>query len=95
MSNEQVKEPTASYMATVEEAIGDVPIAEITTLQLKALVQSAVREALQEVLDPDAGLELRPEFENRLRQAVAYTASGGHLLSMQELIDKLEGTTSV
>jgi len=79
MSDEQVKEPTASYMATVEETVGNVPIAEITTLQLKALVQSAVKEALQEVLDPDAGLELRPEFEDRLRQAVAYAGSGGHL----------------
>ena len=95
MSKKRVKEPNASYTATVEEMVGNVPIAEITTLQLKALIQSAVKEALQEILDPDVGLELRPEFEDRLHQAVAYTSSGGHLLSMEELIGELEGISGV
>ena len=45
--------------------------------------------------DPDAGLELRPEFEKRLRQAVAHVASDGQLLSMEELIGELKGASSV
>ena len=60
------------------------------------VIQSALKETLQEVLgDPDAGLELRPEFEERLRQAVAYVASGGSLLSMEELTGQLEDAGNV
>jgi hypothetical protein len=76
--------------------IGDKTVAEMTATQLKALIQSAVKEALQEILeDPDADLELRPEFEERLRQAVADVASGGQLLSMEELTGQLEDTNGV
>lgn len=46
----------------------------------------AVKKVLREVLqDPDAGLESRPAFEERLRRAEEYVASGGRLLSMEEL----------
>lgn len=66
--------------------IEDITVAEMTAVQLKKLVRNAVRETLQQVPgDPDAGLELRPEFEERLRQATDYVASGGRLLSMEEL----------
>lgn len=76
--------------------VEDKTVAEMTATQLKTLIQSAVKEALQEILeDPDTDLELRPEFEERLRQAAAYVASGGHLLSMEELTNQLEGTGSV
>ena len=76
--------------------VGDITVAEMTAIQLKMLIQSAVREALQEVLeDFDAGLELRPEFEERLHQAMSYLASGGHLLSLEELTSQLEGAGSV
>jgi hypothetical protein len=76
--------------------VEDMTVAEMTASQFKNLIQSAVKEALQEILeDPDADLELRPEFEERLRQAAAYVASGGQLLSMEELTNQLEGTSSV
>jgi hypothetical protein len=76
--------------------VEDKTVAEMTASQLKNLIQSAVKEALQEIIeDPDADLELRPEFEERLRQAAAYVASGGQLLSMEELTNQLEGTSSV
>jgi hypothetical protein len=76
--------------------VDDKTVAEMTATQLKTLIQSAVKEALREILeDPDADLELRPELEERLRHAVAYVTSGGHLLSMKELSDQLEGTNSV
>ena len=53
-------------------------------------------EQVKEVLgDPDADLELRPEFEERLRQAVNYVASGGRLLSMEELNSQLEDAGGV
>jgi hypothetical protein len=74
----------------------DITVAEMTAMQLKTLIQSAVKETLQEMLrDPDTGLELRPEFEVRLRQAVTHVASGGRLLSIEELINQLEGASGV
>ncbi len=97
MNEEQVQEPCVSYAATVEESIGeDMPVAEMTAQELKNLIQGAVKEVLQEVLgDPDMGLELRPEFEARLRQAKDYVASGGRLLSMEELTGELQGASGV
>jgi hypothetical protein len=96
MDEEQVKEARASYPAAPERALEDVSVAEMTAQELKVLIQSALREALEEVLgDPDADLELRPEFEDRLRQAVDYVASGGRLLSMEELISQLEDAGGV
>ncbi len=96
MSGEQVKESRASYAVTVEKAVGDIPVAEMTASELKVLVQSAVEEVLREMFrDPDAGLELRPAFEERLHQARDYVTSGGHLLAMEELIDQLEDTSDV
>lgn len=96
MGEEQIQEPRAAYVATSEEAVEDITVAEMTAQQLRMLIRSALKEALQEVLgDPDAGLELRPEFEGRLRQAMAYVTSGGRLLSMEELTSELEGTGGV
>ena len=90
MSEEQAREPRASA-TTAEETMGNTSVAEMTALQLKTLIQSALKEALQEVLgDPDAGLELRPEFEERLRQTVSYVTSGGRLLSMEELTSQFD-----
>ena len=66
-----------------------MPVAEMTVQELESLIQSAVREVLQEILrDPDAGLELRSEFETRLLEAQEYVASGGCLLSMGDLTGK-------
>ena len=96
MNEEQVKEPRASYAVSVKKAIGDIPVAEMTASELKALVQSAVKEVLREMLgDPDIGLELRPAFEERLRHAKEYVASGGRLLSMEELTGQLEDANDV
>ena len=93
MSEEQAREPRTSYAATAEETMGNMPVAEMTALQLRTLIRSALKEALQEVLgDPDAGLELRPEFEERLRQTVSYVTSGGRLLSMEELTSQLDAS---
>jgi hypothetical protein len=73
-----------------------MPVAEMTSTQLEALIRRVLREALQEVLeDTDVGLEVRPEFEERLHRATAYVASGGRLLSMGELTGELEGTDGV
>jgi hypothetical protein len=96
MDEEQVKETRVAYSGATETAPKDVTVADMTAQELRTLIQDALREALQEVLgDPDADLELRPEFEERLRQAVNYVASGGRLLSMEELNSQLEDAGSV
>lgn len=38
-------------------------LADLTIDQLKALVREAVEEVLLDTSDPDAGLELKPEFQ--------------------------------
>ena len=87
MSKKQVKEVQAAYAAPAVTAGEDMPVAEMTVRELKMLIQSALKEALEEMLeDSDAGLELRPGFEEELRQTVAYVAAGGRLLSLEELI---------
>jgi hypothetical protein len=96
MNEEQVQESRSVYTTTSDEAIEDITVGQMTASQLKKLIRSVVEETLQEMLgDPDAGLELSPEFEQRLRQAVTYVSSGGHLLSMNELTDELEAADGV
>jgi len=96
MSKKQVKEVQAAYAAPAVTAGEDMPVAEMTVRELKMLIQSALKEALEEMLeDSDAGLELRPGFEMQLRQAVSYVAAGGRLLSMNELVSQLEDASGV
>jgi hypothetical protein len=93
---EELQEPRTGYTAASEEPIGGMPVAEMTTAQLETLIRRVLKEALQEVLeDPDVGLEVRPEFEKRLRRATDYVAAGGRLLSIEELTGELEGAGGV
>jgi hypothetical protein len=70
----------------MEEEETVATVGEMTVAQLKALIRESVEEILRDILvDPDAGLQLRPEFEERLRQSIAYVNSGGKLLSYEEL----------
>jgi hypothetical protein len=71
-------------------------VGEMTVAQLKALIKESVEEILREILvDPDAGLQLRPEFEERLRQSLSYVDSGGKPLSFEELKRRLGEPCSV
>jgi hypothetical protein len=68
--------------------IPDVTVAEMSAAQLKELILSAVREALQEFFgDADADAELRPGLEEKLRQAVAHIASGERPSAIDRLTD--------
>ena len=48
MGEEQIQEPRAAYVATSEEAVEDITVAEMTAQQLRMLIRSALKEALQE-----------------------------------------------
>ena len=48
-------------------------IADLTVDELKQLIRAAVWDALQELLpDPDAGLELREDVIDSLRESLAH-----------------------
>ena len=52
-------------------------IRDLTTEQLKTLIQEAVEEKLREMLsDPDEGLELRDEVKQRLLDSLAAVERG-------------------
>lgn len=68
----------------------DTRLAELTVGELKAIirevvediVQQAVFELEQQLPDPDTGKELKPEFAERLRQAVQ---EHGEIKSLDEV----------
>ncbi|MDH4137416.1 MAG: hypothetical protein OEW09_11990 [Anaerolineae bacterium] len=61
-------------------------VAELTVDEFKQIIEEVVERKLSEMLDdPDKGLELRPEFEQRLRRSLAYVAAGGKTLSLEKL----------
>ena len=52
-------------------------VADLTVDELKQLVRTAVREALDELLpDPDGGLELRDDVVDALREALSQERHG-------------------
>ena len=66
-------------------------VAELTVDELKHIIYEAMEQKLSEMLgDPDEGLELRPEFEQRLRKSLTYVAAGGKTLSLEELTARVE-----
>jgi hypothetical protein len=47
-------------------ATGDKKVSDMTVKELKALI----RDTIHELIDPDYGLELRPEVEHELRESL-------------------------
>lgn len=65
-------------------------VAQITVDELKTLIRNTVKETLLETLrDPDAGLELLPAFEARLRESQAYVEDEGELITWDEMLHRL------
>ncbi len=68
-----------------------ITMTQITVEELKVLISETVKETLLETLrDPDVGLELRPEFESRLRESRDYVEGGGELIPMDEMLHRLD-----
>lgn len=66
-------------------------VADLTVDEFKRLLEETVEQKLLEMFgDPDKGLELHPEFKQRLRRSLAYVAAGGKTLSLEELTARLE-----
>ncbi len=61
-------------------------VVELTVDEFKQIIEEAMEQKLSEMLgDPDEGLELRPEIEERLRRSLAHVAAGGKTLSLEEM----------
>lgn len=61
-------------------------VKDLTIEEFKAVVGEVVEEKLRELLiDPDAGLTLRPEIEARLRQQLENPKLGGECIPAAEV----------
>jgi hypothetical protein len=59
---------------------------ELSIDELKALIEEIVEEKLQEILrDPDEGLSLRPEVEERLVKSLNQKKESRRTVSAQEV----------
>jgi uncharacterized protein YaaN involved in tellurite resistance len=59
---------------------------ELSIDELKALIEEIVEEKLQEILrDPDEGLSLRPEVEERLVKSLNQEKESRRTVSAQEV----------
>jgi len=60
-------------------------VKDLTVEQLKDLIQSAIEEKLEELIgDPDAGLELRQEVKERLRNSLSAMQAGHKRIPVDE-----------
>jgi len=67
-----------------------VKVKELSVEQLKALIQEAVEEKLQEVLgDPDQGLELKEDIKERLRRSLAAMESGNEGIPVGQVVKEV------
>ena len=62
----------------------DKKLSDITVGELK----SFIKEAIYEIIDPDNGLELRPEIEKELRESLKQKKRGEGI-SLEEVKKKL------
>ncbi len=65
-------------------------VGELTVDELKQIIQEAVGQKLSEMLgDPDEGLELREEVEDRLRRSLVAERRGARGIPAQEVAAQL------
>jgi len=64
-------------------------INELTLEQLKALIDEAVEDKLGEYLDPDKGLEVKPELLKELRKSLAEVRRGKRGIPLEQLAKEL------
>ena len=65
-------------------------VAELTVDELKQIIQEAVGQKLSEMLgDPDEGLELCSEVEDRLRRSLVAEGQGARGIPVQEVAAQL------
>lgn len=62
-------------------------VQEMTIDELKGLIRDTVEEKLEEMLgDPDSGLEVRAEVQERLRRSLAETEQGVRGIPVDDVV---------
>lgn len=65
-------------------------VADLTVDELRNLIKEVVTQTILELFDdPDEGLELHAEIQERLRRSLAATSVGGETRPAQEVAAKL------
>jgi hypothetical protein len=65
-------------------------VADLTVDELRNLIKEVVTQTILEMFgDPDEGLELRDEIQERLRRSLAAAPAGGETRPAQEVAAKL------
>lgn len=65
-------------------------VADLTVNEFREIVRAIVLQTILELLgDPDAGLEVREEFAETLRQSIAAVQAGGKTIPAEEVAAKL------
>lgn len=65
-------------------------VAQMTTDELKEMIESIIDQKLAELLaDPDNGLALRPEVEQKLRRQAILVAAGERGQSLDDVMQQL------
>lgn len=65
-------------------------VADLTVEELRSLIKEVVTQTLLDMFgDPDEGLELQENVEERLRQSIANIQAGGETIPAQDVATKL------
>jgi hypothetical protein len=65
-------------------------VKDMTTEELKLLIQETVTETIQTLLvDPDAGMQIKPEVEQQLLRSLERTQAGERGIPAEEVARKL------
>ncbi|GAH81406.1 unnamed protein product [marine sediment metagenome] len=80
-----------AFATLLEECAMSTEVAELTVDELKYIIQEAMEQKLSEMLgNPDEGLELRPQIEQRLSSSLDYVTAGGKTLSLEEITARVQ-----
>lgn len=91
MSNANVFELTIDYTRVhTNRLLSVMQVKDLTTEELRALIRETVLEVLEDLLpDPDAGLTVKPEFEQSLLAIQQQRAAGTSGISAAEVAKRL------
>ncbi|MFQ5852744.1 MAG: hypothetical protein ACE5JU_19470 [Candidatus Binatia bacterium] len=65
-------------------------VKDLSSEELKALIQEAVEEVLLELLgDPDQGLELREDLQERLKRSLERVRRGERGIPAEEVVKRI------
>lgn len=79
-----------SQRAWIAEVLGmNVKVKDLTSEELKSLIQETVEEAMLELLgDPDRGLRLTEDVRKRLQRSLEHLQQGEQVIPAEEVVKR-------